>query len=152
MSTTLPKKREVRFLLAEDLRQEGLGKLSILGFIPGNRFAVGGDPPKQIPGAAFVLPSVAFLFVIEGGEGKFGGHLRMFAPDGKTTVLDSPIQQPIEKVKGSPAVFGTGSRPFAGPAFGTYTIELALEKSKFRFSIVIEHAAAERKPLRKGKR
>jgi hypothetical protein len=150
MSMKLPTKRDVQFILSEDLRQEAPGKLSILGFMPGATIGVGGAPPKEIPGAAFVLQSLAFLFIISGGQGKFGGSLKIFAPGQKVAVFDAPIQRPIEKIKDHPAIFATGSKPFIGTAFGTYIIQLTLENSKFRFPIRIEKAIEERKASKKG--
>ena len=144
MTTKLPTKRDVRFILAEDLRQEAPGKLSIFGFMAGDQILVGGDPPKEFPGAAFILPSLAFLFVISAGEGNFGGRLRVIAPDRKTVVFDAPFQAPLEKKKGVSAIFGTGARPFLGPSYGTYTAEFTLQEVRFKFPILIEKAGVDK--------
>ena len=139
MSKKLPTKRDVRFILAEDVRQELMGKASLQGFMPGDEFLVGGNPPPGAPpNVAFVVASLAFLFVVTGaGEGKFDGRFRAIAPDKKTVVFDSPAGQPLEKIADKAAVFGTVAKPFIGPAFGIYTVQLVLDKAKFSFPMTI---------------
>jgi hypothetical protein len=138
MSTKLPTRRDVRFLLAEDIRQEAGSKSSLLGLIPGERFWVAGPPPAGAPATvAFVLPSLAFMFIITGGQGSFRGRFRIVAPD-KTVVVDTPLEKTIDVVTGRPSVFATASKPFAGPGFGEYSIQLELDKTKFAFPMVIE--------------
>lgn len=139
MSNKAPSKQDVRFILAEDIRPEIMGKLSVQGFIPGETFFVGGKPPPELgPNVAFAVPSLTFLFVITGGEGKFDGRFRVIGPDKKTMVVDTPAEKPIEKIKGKAALFATASKPFVGPAFGTYAVELELGSSKFRFSMTVQ--------------
>jgi hypothetical protein len=139
MNARLPTKRDVKFILAEDIRQEALGKSSLLGVIPGERFLVGGPPPAAAPAnVEFVLSSLAFFFAITGGEGSFKGRFRILGPDKKTVVVDMPIDKPIEVVGGKGAVFATASKPFIGSAFGTYSVQLELDKAKFSFPMTIE--------------
>jgi len=140
MSTKLPTKRDVRFLLCEDIRQETLNKTSLLGLIPGEQFMVGGPrPPGMPPNIAFVLPSLGFMFVITGGSGRFPGRFKVIAPDKKTEIVDMPIEKPIDIAPGGRgAVFATGSKPFVGPAYGTYTVELDVGAAKFKFAMTIE--------------
>ena len=116
-----------------------MGKASLQGFLPGDEFLVGGNPPPGTPpNVAFVVPSLAFLFVVRGGgEGKFDGRFRVIAPDKKTAVFDSPSGQPLEKIADKAAVFGTVAKPFIGPAFGIYTVQLVLDKAKFSFPMTI---------------
>ena len=139
MSNQIPTKRDVKFLLSEDIRQEVHGKLSLQGYMPGEHFLVGGKPPDGAgSNVAFVLPSLAFLFVITGGEGKFSGRFKVIAPDKKTTLVDTPAEKPIDKPRGKTAVFAMTSRPFVGPSFGAYTVQLELDKAKFVFPMRIE--------------
>ncbi len=139
MSTKMPSKRDVKFLLAEDIRQEALNKSSLLGLIPGERFNVGGAPPAGAPAnVAFALPSLAFFFVITGGEGTYKGRFKILGPDKKIVIVDMPIDKPIELTAGKAAVFATASKPFVGPGFGTYSVQLELDKAKFAFPMTIE--------------
>lgn len=139
MSTKLPSKRDIRFLLAEDIRQETFNKSSLLGLIPGERFMVAGPPPPGAPpNVAFALPSLAFFFIITGGEGTFNGRFRILGPDKKTVIIDMSTDKPIEISPQKAAVFATAAKPFVGPGFGTYSVQLELDKAKFSFPMTIE--------------
>lgn len=140
MSKKVPKRSNVKLIVAEDVRAELGGKFSALGVFPGERFAVGGPPPVPPPGApplAFMLSSFAFIFLVSGAEGKYGGRVRVIAPDGKTVISDSPIAQ-TPFLSDRPTVIAGGSKPFMGPAFGTYKIHLELGGSKMTFPLLIE--------------
>ena len=150
MSKKIPTKRDVRFILAEDIRQEAQNKSSLLGLIPGERFTVVGPPPAGAPpNVAFVLPSLAFMFIITAGNGSFNGKFRIIAPN-KTVVADVPLDKAMELVAGRVAVFATASKPFSGPGFGTYSVQLDLGQAKFAFPMVIEkgHLPDEAAPRR----
>jgi hypothetical protein len=146
MSKKLPNKRDVLFILAEDIRQELMGKASLQGFLPGDEFLVAGNPPPGAPpNVVFAVPSLAFIFVIRGGEGKFDGRYRAIAPDKKTVIFDQPAGQPLEKIADKATVFGTVAKPFIGPAFGIYTVQLVLDKTKFSFPMTIGKAPPNRR-------
>jgi len=139
MNARLPTKRDLKFFLAEDIRPEANGKVSLIGLIPGERLAIHGPSPG--PNIAFAIPGMSFLFVVTGTSvGQFPARFRITAPDKKTIVLDTPSDEPIRKLLGKPAVFGTTCRPFAGPSFGTYTVRLELGKAGFSFPITVEKA------------
>jgi hypothetical protein len=141
MTKTSPAKRSIKFILAEDIRNESDGKFSLLGVFPGERFAIGGEPPPGLTNAAFFIQSLIFLFIISGGdEGKHPGHFKIIGPDKKTVVMDTPINQPVEIMKGRSAVFVSGLKPFLGPAFGTYTAQLQIGGNKYKFPFTIEKA------------
>lgn len=145
MTHKLPIKREVRLIIAEDIRQEVLGKVTLVGLMPGERFLVSGKPDANAPThVAFAVPSLGFLFVITGGEGKFKARIKVIAPDKKkTTIIDVSMDKPVEKIADRPAMFGTTAKPFAGPAFGTYTVQVNLNGEKFAFPMKIEQGPAE---------
>jgi hypothetical protein len=140
MKSKTPAKHAIKFILAEDARSEGDGKFSLLGVFPGERVAVGGDLPPGLQNAAFVLPSLACVFILTGPEGKYPGHFSIVGTDKKLKILDAAIAQPIEIQKGQPAVFVTGLKPFIGPEFGSYSANLEIGKAKYRFPFVIEKA------------
>jgi len=143
MNAKLPSKSDIKFLMAEDVRTEIGGKFSLIGVIPGERFAVQGQPP---PGVAFAIPSVTFIFILGGASaGNFKGHFRIVAPDKKTVVTDMPLEKPIQKAAGTTAMFAAGAKPFVGPALGTYSAQLDLGKVKFRFPFTVDNAADARK-------
>lgn len=137
----IPAKSAIRFILAEDVRPEGNGKFSLLGVFPGERFMVGGEAPVGSPqNLAFAMPSLAFVFVITDGEGKIPGKFKIISTDKKTVLIEAPIEKGIEIVKGRPAVFITGAKPFAGEKFGSYTAQLEMGNRKFKFPFLIEKA------------
>jgi hypothetical protein len=132
----LPKKGDVKFLVAEDIRIEAAGRFTLLGLFVGERFLVAG-PPKVIPGMAFALPSLGFLFIIDKGAGRVPGRLVITAPDKKTVVGDSLIEA-IEMTSGLHSALANVSRPFIGPSFGTYTVRLEVGTAKFAFPLTVE--------------
>lgn len=138
IKSKLPTKTDIKFLVSEDLRIEGQGKFSLLGVFAGERFAVGGDPPEGV-NAAFVLPSLALLFLVSGGEGKFSGSVRIVAPDGKT-VIGQAAPASVSIRADRPATIANISKPFIGPAFGEYTVELEIGSAKYKFPLVIDRA------------
>ena len=140
MSNKLPRRCDIKFTVAEDVRNEASGRFTLLGVLPGERFAVGGPAPTNVLSTAFVLSSLALVFVITGGQGKYSGRLRITAPDGKTTVADSPIDE-IVLVSGRSSVLANTSKPFVGPRFGTYRVTLEIGKAKFMYPLTIEKAA-----------
>jgi hypothetical protein len=136
MNAKLPSKRDLKFLLAEDVRPEMGGKFSLVGLIPGERIAIQGEPP---PGVAFAIPSLSFVFILAGpSAGTFKGRFRIVAPDKKTIVSDVPLEKPIQKPAGKASMFAAAAKPFAGPAFGTYSVQLDLGKVNFRFPVTVE--------------
>jgi hypothetical protein len=140
MTNVYPKKRDVRFVLAEDVRPELMGKLSLQGFMPGEQFRVVGQPPSNVPGVAFLVPSLAFVFVITGGTGKFIGRFKIVAPDKKTIVMDTAADKPIEARADKVSVFVMGARPFFGPSFGVYSVRLDLDKMRYVFPMTVMKA------------
>jgi hypothetical protein len=139
MNNIYPRKGNIRFILAEEVRPELMGKLSLQGFMPGEQFRVIGQPPPNLPpGIAFLVPSLAFVFAITGGRGKFVGRFRVIAPDKKTILMDVPAEKPIEARTDKISVFVMGARPFFGPAFGTYSVRLDLDDTKYVFPMSVE--------------
>jgi hypothetical protein len=135
-----PIKHSVKFILAEDARSEGDGKFSLLGVFPGERVAIVGDPPPGLLNGTFIMSSLVCVFILGGSDGKYPGHFSIIAPDKKSKVVDVAINQPVQILKDRPAVFVTNLKPFLGPAFGTYFVNLEIGKEKFKFPFVIEKA------------
>jgi hypothetical protein len=138
MNGTPPSKRGVKFILAEDIRNEGSGKFSLLGVFPGERLGVLGTPaPGTPPGVAVALPSLAFVFIVTEGKGKTTGTFKVTGSDRNVVGSEMPLQ-PVELRDNQPSVIGATAKPFLAPSFGTYTVELTLGKAKFRFRFTIE--------------
>jgi hypothetical protein len=119
-----------------------MGKFSMLGVLPGERFAVGGPAPIAPPGfpsAAFVIPSLAFVFIVSGLDGNVAGRFSILAPDRKTDVARAEMAF-VPAQKNIPTVAFTIARPFLGPSFGEYTIRLEFGKHSWKFPLVIDKA------------
>ena len=145
MNAKLPSKSDLKFLVAEDLRAETGGKVSLVGLIPGERLAVQGSAP---PGVAFAIPSITFIFILTGSSaGQFRGHFRIIAPDKKTVISDMPLEKPISKVAGRATLFAAAAKPFVGPTLGTYSVDLDLGKVKFKFPLTIDKADDTKKKM-----
>jgi hypothetical protein len=144
MNNKAPSRRGVRFFLAEDVRQETGGKFSLLGVFAGEKIFVSGTPPEVPSTIAFGLPSLAFVFVLTEGEGRFEGRFRLVAPDRKTVLTESTFEL-MELRRGHSNTIATTAKPFVGAAFGTYTAELTVGKTRFKFPIEIAKAADEKK-------
>lgn len=144
MTNKVPSKRGVRFILAEDVRQEDGGKFSLLGVFPGEKIFVGGTPvPGMPPNVAFVLASLAFVFIVTEGDGRFDGRFIVTAPDGKTAVSNTTFSD-IE-IHGQIGTLGSAAKPFIGPSFGTYTVQLEIGSAKFKFRFDVLKAPVSRK-------
>ena len=141
MTEKLPTKKDIKFLLSEDVRMEAGGKFSLLGVFPSDRFSVGGKLPTGVSGVAFAIPSLAFTFVIlpRASYGKRPGRIKVFAPD-KRTVLGDIELSTVDLKPGRSAVIANAAKPFAGPAYGTYTVELEIGSNKYRFPFTVEKA------------
>jgi hypothetical protein len=144
-----PTRRDIKFLLAEDIRSEGPTKFSLLGLFPGERFVVGGTPPINSPNIAFMVPSLAFIFMISGSEGQFPGRFKLTAPDGKTIISEAQLETIVLKAGRSSVVANT-SKPFVGPAFGEYTVVFDVGGAKFKFPVTIDKES-ETKPKAAGR-
>jgi hypothetical protein len=141
MSSKLGVKPHVKFLLAEDVRQEAMGKISLLGVLPGERFLVSGPPPTFPPGfpsPVFVVPSLAFVFIVSDLGGNLAGRFSIVAPDGKTDI--AKVDMAVPGQKNSPTVAFSIARPFAGPSFGEYTIRLEIGTHRWKFALTIDKA------------
>ena len=83
MANTYPEKIDL-FLVAESLRQERGGKITILGAFSGGRVLLskGGTFPVALP--------IAFLIAFNVGKGHFKTRIRITDPNGEPVVEDLP--------------------------------------------------------------
>ena len=76
MTLKLPSNEQTRLLIADFIREEPGGKLSVLGFYPGNSIVV--DEAASLP---LILQSVSLLLWIADGEGELDCKVLLYAPD-----------------------------------------------------------------------
>lgn len=94
MAKQYPKNENLILMLAEDIRQEVGGKLTILGFAGANHLKI----PKNfdVPKDALMAIPLNFLFQFTDGLGKFSSKIIINDPNG-TPLLESALM-PAEKV------------------------------------------------------
>lgn len=141
---SFPTASDIKFILAEDVRQEAFGKFTLLGVFPGEEFNVGGKPPVEIPDAKFFLPSLICVLIFTGESGPFDCSIRLIAPNRSDEASRKAANHRVDKKRGKPAVLVTGFKPFVGKAFGDYTMELTIGKDKYLFPIRIRKATGKR--------
>jgi hypothetical protein len=118
IKSVLPSEIDVQLLVCEDIRMEMNHKLTLAGFFPGNSINVGEYGPKN------VIP-LAFLLLINGGEGTFVANFALKYPDGKVIVKDGP--QTIQKNKNQTAAHFLKVTNFPIPQLGPYVFEVTLD-------------------------
>ena len=85
------------------------------------------------------------VIIFSDGEGKIPSRLSLLGPDKNPLFPEQEIVNGIEILKGRPAIFLSGLKPFAGPKFGTYTIVLKMGKTAFKFPFLVEKAPTPKK-------
>lgn len=113
-----PSENDVQLLVCEDIRMEINHKLTLAGFFAGNNINVG------LYGPQISMP-IAFLLLINGGEGTFTADISVKFPDGNVIVKDGP--RPIEKYKNQTAAHFLKITNFPVPQLGPYIFEVALD-------------------------
>lgn len=83
------------FLIAEDVRPELNGKMTLIGFIAPNELQV--DKNTQFPTA---FPSICIVLVVHDGEGTFTVNASLTDPNGTDVLVGAP-SQPLEKKAGA---------------------------------------------------
>ena len=137
MANKLPTK--IQFLLADAVRQEALGKLSLLGLYSGDVILLTGPLPKTLPEGqqALAIPSLAILATIMDGHGTFPTTGRLIDPNNKTFAA-GPVQ-PVTKTNSGPFNYILPMVPFPVTAFGTYRFELTIKGKKYTYRFVVRH-------------
>lgn len=127
---------DVQFILADDIREETGGKLSLIGAYTGREITI--TPNKAVPEGKIVAIPLAFLFIIRGTKG--------------LTKVQFAVQAPSKKIVGSVALepkIGTETTTnlvvrapqMPLPEDGIYTVELSLpelgtEPYRFTFKVI----------------
>ena len=93
MRKPLPKR--VQFLLAESVREEVGGKLTLLGYFTGNDIIMHNPMPATIPKGAkgIALSNLTILATFFGGSGTYNAEVAVYDPSGKSML------QPRESLK-----------------------------------------------------
>ena len=108
------------FILCDDFRHEGNGKMSIFG-VYGDTMMVA-QPLAQ---ERVALPSLGLYIAFKDGVGKFQMSIELIAPDNVVLIPGGTVQ-PVEKQSVGWMNVALKLSPFEG-VFGEYDIEISLQ-------------------------
>jgi len=133
----------LRFLLADAVREESGGKLTILGLYSGDQLVLQGPLPKAVPKGfkGMALPGLTVLVMISDGHGEFECRFQIFDPndallgDGKALIL-------VNKQKDVASNLLFPITPFPITAFGRYRVLCKLDGRSYEYAFQIRHQNA----------
>ena len=123
---------DVRFVLAEDYREEAGKKLTLLGVLAGDDINLAkGDIGKA-------LPSLIILIIARGARGKFKANVEFFAPSGSRLFEKSlPKDVEINIQEEQNFVIPIKISPFPIEEFGKYMVRFLLDDKPYEYSFII---------------
>ncbi len=137
MVTLLPK--QLRFLLADAVREETGGKLTLLGLYTGDEVVLQGtlpvDTPKGMKGIA--LQGLTILVLIVDGYGEFNVQIQVYDPTGAP--IGESSKDTLVKVKDVPQNMLLPITPFPVRAFGRHRLEIQLNNRKYEYLFTVRH-------------
>lgn len=138
MANVYPK--NIQFLLADHVRQEEGGKLSLLGFYSGDAVLLKGPLPEEIPEGmeGIALPGLTIVAVVRDGHGSFNSAIHLYGPNGKE--LGEGVKgHALDKAKDGTANLLVPIQPFPIPEFGMYRVLLELGKHEYEYRFRVGH-------------
>jgi hypothetical protein len=131
----------VKFLLADAVRQEQGGKLTMLGLYSGDSVLLNDPLPKVLPEGkqGLALPGLTIVATICDGQGHFDCSIHLFGPDGKERGKGANRLE-VNKQKDASANLIFPMEPFPINGFGIYRIVLQLNKHEYEFKFNVRHA------------
>lgn len=133
----------IQFLLAEDVRLEQFGKLSLLGWYGGESITLLRSPGEPEQNWQPNLNSLAFIFRFTPGTGSYSAILTLHSPSGKE-VGKANLGQ-VTSFNGQPLGVVCKVGPIQVSEFGTYTVGVQLDTYRYEktFDLVRGGAAVE---------
>ncbi len=137
MPKVLPK--QLRFLLADSVREELGGKLTVIGLYTGGEVILQGVMPVDVPEGygGMALPGLTILAVFEDGEGEFQLQFQVYDPSNRPLGKSAPT--PVVKAKNATQNLIFPLAPFPVPRLGRYRFELRLDSRKYEYSFTVRH-------------
>lgn len=133
MKKRLPDQDAV-FLVCDDVRHEGSGKVSLLGLFGGGDVQISGPYTE-----GEVIESLAIYCIFNNGEGEFQVRTKLTDPAGKETL------GPLEKARidrGNKFGLTVRIRPFAVTSLGIYTLTVFIDDSEYTFEFPVRAASS----------
>lgn len=128
----VPSDAKTLFLVADDIRIETGGKLTILGLFAAGQILL------HTPILPIALQSLAFCMMFTDGEGKFSSTAKFLDPSGKDIV--PPITAVLVKEPTKTATQILKLVPFSIASFGEYKCIVTLDQTAFQRSFFINPA------------
>jgi hypothetical protein len=130
---------DILFLLAESVREEHGGKLSILGLYTGNQVVLHGELPTSLPEGMnkFALPHLAIVLVFKGGEGDCDVKVEIVDPLGKRVLAGTAqVSMAPDAVRNVLLPLS----PFPIAAFGEHQFKVRMGRRTYKYPFVIRHS------------
>ncbi len=127
------------FFLADSVREESGGKLTLIGFYSGNELILNGPLPKKLPADAqsIALPGLSILITFFGGKGKFSLDIQLFDPKGIEFAPAHRSEISIETPGAQNVILPI--IPFPIKAFGKYMLRVKLDKQSYDYEFIVRH-------------
>lgn len=120
-------------LMADDIRQEIGGKVTLVGFFIGNEIVL---PKDAKPGPDIALAKLAFLTRLKDGDGTWNGKWSISGP-GNIEIIKSPKDFSVKKVAGE--MHGVLTvLPLKVPKVGDYKYVLELDDRPYEYRFHIK--------------
>lgn len=140
MKKILPTDSNIKFLIADDIREEVGGKFSILGYYPSNilQLSVPSTPPLPTTATvgALVIPSLTILWSFTDGAGEYSAKISIKDPAGQDLINAAP-QNIIKNDTGEMNMIMKIS-PFIVNAKGSFECTAELDKVKYTRHFIIQ--------------
>lgn len=138
MARLFPK--NVQFILADAVRQEVGGKLTMLGLYSGDVVLLNETLPPALPegAAGMALAGLTFLVRVLDGQGQFKYRVDLYGPKGEM-LGQRMTEQILEMQPGTTASLIVPVQPFPIPEFGIYRIVLTLNGRPYEFKFRVGH-------------
>lgn len=137
MRKNYPRKEDVAFILCDDIRREGNGKITLLGIYASDEISVGREKDE---GSNIEFQELSFYFTIKAGEGDFKSRAKIcYSPENQSeeTIFDEEFSV-IKKKDGVTAVAGFKISPIVLRSYGKYKVTLTLDDNEFTFPFFIK--------------
>lgn len=138
MAKALPK--QLRFLLADSVREELGGKLTVIGLYTGGEVILQNAMPAEVPEGfqGIALPGLTILAVFEDGQGEFEVQFQIYDPTNRPLGKSAPTT--VVKAKNTTQNLIFPIMPFPVTGLGRYRFELRLDNRKYGYSFTVRHA------------
>lgn len=125
-------------LVADDIRQEQGGKLTLVGVYSGNNIIF--ELPENAPANARpVLPALSVYAAFLDGEGEYSARIDLLSPSDQILVSAGPF--PAKKSLDENMILNCRWAPVNFPQDGKYTIKVSLDDREFKYVLDVKESS-----------